>query len=95
MVGLTINKISQVFRNSFDSIIISAFIGLVCLAQYQNYYYIVSALTIVMNVIMTAVGAGIGNGIASESIKKIMRIIRNFYLNIAALLQFLQRVCCV
>ena len=70
VVGLTINKISQVFRNSFDSIIISAFIGLVCLAQYQNYYYIVSALTIVMNVIMTAVGAGIGNGIASESIKK-------------------------
>lgn len=70
VVGLTINKISQVFRNSFDSIIISSFIGLVCLAQYQNYYYIVSALTIIMNVIMTAVGAGIGNGIASESKQK-------------------------
>ena len=70
VVELTINKISQVFRNSFDSIIISSFIGLVCLAQYQNYYYIVSALTIIMNVIMTAVGAGIGNGIASESKQK-------------------------
>lgn len=70
VIGLTINKISQVFRNSFDSIVISSFIGLVCLAQYQNYYYIVSSLTIIMNVIMTAIGAGIGNGIASDSINK-------------------------
>ena len=38
IIGLTLNKLAQVCRNSFDSIIISSFLGLVILARYQNYY---------------------------------------------------------
>ena len=40
--GLFLYKICGVFRNSFDSIIISAFVGLIALSQFQNYYYIIT-----------------------------------------------------
>ena len=70
IIGLTLNKLAQVCRNSFDSIIISSFLGLVILARYQNYYYITSALTVMVSIITTAVGAGIGNSIAAETVEK-------------------------
>ena len=70
IIGLTLNKLAQVCRNSFDSIIISSFLGLVILARYQNYYYIISALTVMVSIITTAVGAGIGNSIAAETVEK-------------------------
>ena len=38
--GLMINKLCQVSRNSFDSIFVSAFLGLKITAMYSNYYYI-------------------------------------------------------
>ena len=70
IIGLTLNKLAQVCRNSFDSIIISSFLGLVILARYQNYYYIISALTVMVSIITTAVGAGIGSSIAAETVEK-------------------------
>lgn len=70
IIGLTLNKLAQVCRNSFDSIIISSFLGLVILARYQNYYYIISALTVMVSIITTAVVAGIGNSIAAETVEK-------------------------
>ena len=70
IIGLTLNKLAQVCRNSFDSIIISSFLGLVILARYQNYYYIISALTVMVSIITTAVGSGIGNSIAAETVEK-------------------------
>lgn len=70
IIGLTLNKLAQVCRNSFDSIIISSFLGLVILARYQNYYYIISALSVMVSIITTAVGAGIGNSIAAETVEK-------------------------
>ena len=70
IIGLTLNKLAQVCRNSFDSIIISSFLGLVILSRYQNYYYIISALTVMVSIITTAVGAGIGNSIAAETVEK-------------------------
>jgi len=65
--GLMINKICDTFRNSFDSLIISSFIGLTATAIYGNYYYIYSALYGVMLVICNAMSASVGNSIVKNS----------------------------
>ncbi|MBR3252637.1 polysaccharide biosynthesis protein [Candidatus Saccharibacteria bacterium] len=65
--GLVINKICDTFRNSFDSLIISSFIGLTATAIYGNYYYIYSALYGVMLVICNAMSASVGNSIVKNS----------------------------
>ena len=70
VVGLFIYKICGVFRNSFDSIIISAFLGLVILAKYQNYYYIITMITGIMGIITSSVTAGIGNSVVTETVDK-------------------------
>ncbi len=67
MSGLMINKICDTFRNSFDSIIISSFIGLTATAIYENYYYIYSALYGIMLMIVNAMSASIGNSIVKNS----------------------------
>lgn len=65
--GLTINKICDTFRNSFDSLIISSFIGLTATAIYGNYYYIYSAVYGIMLVICNAMSASVGNSIIENS----------------------------
>lgn len=65
--GLMINRICDTFRNSFDSIIISSFIGLTATAIYGNYYYIYSAIYGIMLVICNAMGASVGNSIIKNS----------------------------
>ena len=65
--GLMINKICDTFRNSFDSLIISSFIGLTATAIYGNYYYIYSALYGIMLVISSAMSASIGNAIVKKT----------------------------
>jgi len=68
--GLMVQKVSQVSRNSFDSIFISAFLGLSAAAIYSNYYYIMSAVHGLMAVVIPAVAASAGNSIVSESEEK-------------------------
>lgn len=63
-------KIGAVVVDSVDTIVISAFLGLTVLAIYQNYFYILTAITGMINVIMTSCLAGIGNSIATESREK-------------------------
>lgn len=67
MKGLVIAKVGGVSRNAFDSIFISAFLGLVEVAKYNNYYYISSAITGMMVLIHTAIMASIGNSVAVET----------------------------
>ena len=64
--GLAINKLSDTCRNSFDSIIISSFLGLTATAIYGNYYYVYSALYGVMMVIANSMGASVGNCIVKK-----------------------------
>lgn len=68
--GMMLYKISYVFRNSFDSIVISTFLGLVVLAQYQNYYYIMNSVAGFLSVIATSITAGIGNSMNVDSPSK-------------------------
>lgn len=71
-------KVGTVIVNSADSIVISAFLGLTVLAIYQNYYYIITAVIGIVNVIFTSCSAGIGNSIVVETKEKNYRDLKKF-----------------
>ena len=64
------SKIGGIIYDSADTIVISAFLGLTVLAVYQNYFYILNAITGFVAVIFSACTAGIGNSIVMESKEK-------------------------
>ena len=64
------SKIGGVVADSVDTVVISAFLGLTTLAIYQNYFYVVSAVTGFISVIFNSCLAGIGNSIVTESKEK-------------------------
>lgn len=68
--GLMIQKFCQSTRNTFDSIFVSAFLGLTQVAMYNNYFYIMQAVVAMLNVICTSISAGVGNTIAMETKEK-------------------------
>lgn len=68
--GLAITKVCGVMRDSVDSIVISAIIGLTSVAIYSNYFYVISAVHGVLTVITAGIRAGVGNSIATEGVKK-------------------------
>lgn len=72
------SKVGTVIVNSADSIVISAFLGLTVLAIYQNYYYIVTAVIGIVNVIFTSCSAGIGNSIIVETEDKNYKDLKKF-----------------
>lgn len=67
VAGLFIYKICYVFRDSIDNIVVSAFLGIVVLAKFNNYFYIVSTIIGFMDVIKYSIPAGVGNSIVTES----------------------------
>lgn len=70
VAGVFIYKIANVFRDSFDSIVISAFLGLSALGKFSNYYSIVTSLSAFVMVFRNSITAGIGNSIVTETVKK-------------------------
>lgn len=76
--ALMIGKICDTFRNSFDSIIISSFLGLLMTTVYGNYYYIYSALYGVLLVVCKALAGSVGNSISCESVQKNYQDMRKF-----------------
>ena len=68
--GMLITKVQAVSRNSFDSIFISAFLGLGLNAIYSNYFYIMSSVLGVMYIFTASITSGIGNSVAIESVDK-------------------------
>jgi len=68
--GLMIQKLCQTSRNSLDSIFISMFLGLTTVAIYNNYYYIMNAVTGILTIIISNMVASIGNSVATEKIQK-------------------------
>lgn len=64
------SNFSYVISNSADTLVISSFLGLTVLAIYQNYYFIISSLKTLIEVIVGACIAGIGNSLVTESPEK-------------------------
>ncbi len=78
IADLFTSKIGGVIYDSADTIVISAFLGLTVLAVYQNYFYILSAITGFIGVIFSACTAGIGNSIIVESKDKNFNDLKKF-----------------
>lgn len=72
------SKIGGIIYDSADTIVISAFLGLTVLAVYQNYFYILNAITGLIAVVFQACMAGIGNSIVMESKEKNYRDLNKF-----------------
>lgn len=70
VAGLFLYKVCYTFRDNFGPIMISAFIGLTELAKYNNYWYIITAITGCIVILSNSITAGVGNSMATESEKK-------------------------
>ena len=64
---LFIAKLGGVVLNSADTIVISAFLGLTILAVYQNYYFVMSSVCGIMEILLISITAGLGNSYITES----------------------------
>ena len=69
VLGLSINKICGVLTNSFDSVIISSFLGLTILGQYNNYFVITNAVIFLICIITASATSSIGNSMVCESLE--------------------------
>ena len=68
--GASVNKLCYVLSNSFDNIIISGFLGLAILGQYNNYFVIANAVVIFVKIVTTSATSSIGNSLVCESKEK-------------------------
>lgn len=68
--GMVYQKIGGIVLNSSSSLVISSFLGLVVLAKFQNYYYIIFALFSILAVIYNSVIPSIGNSVASQTVNE-------------------------
>ena len=84
------SKLGYTIVSSADTIVISAFLGLTVLAQYQNYYYIMSSIIGFMSIIYASITAGVGNSMLTKSIDKNYEEFRTFTL----LVSFVNGICC-
>ncbi|MBQ3789954.1 MAG: polysaccharide biosynthesis protein [Lachnospiraceae bacterium] len=69
-------RFSAVVSESVDTLVITSFMGLVVLAVYQNYFYILSSVRTVLQVVLGACIAGVGNSLVTETADKNYRDLR-------------------
>ncbi len=82
------SKIGGVAVNSADTIVISAFLGLTMLGIYQNYFYIITALIGIIQIVLNACTAGIGNSLIVETKEKNFKDFRTFAFILAWIVGF-------
>lgn len=70
VIGLMLTKIGAATRNTFDSIVVSMYLGLVTVAMYNNYFLVINGVNSFLGVLCVSITAGIGNKIATESTQK-------------------------
>lgn len=88
--GLALQKFCGASRNSFDSIIVSMFLGLTAIAIYSNYYYIMYSIHVFLYQIPNSIRASVGNSIATESQDKNYRDFNKMNL----IYMFISGLCC-
>lgn len=77
--GIALQKICSTSRNSFDSIVVSMFIGLIAIGIYNNYYQIMISVHAFLYIIPNAIRASAGNSVAKESVAKNYDDFRKFH----------------
>lgn len=63
-------KLGAVVLKQADTIVISSFLGLRVLAIYQNYYFILSSVINVIEMVLSTITAGLGNSFITETKEK-------------------------
>jgi O-antigen/teichoic acid export membrane protein len=63
-------KLNTVVLNAADNIVMSAFLGLTVIAIYGNYYYIMSSIIGFLGICYSAMTAGLGNSLQTETLDK-------------------------
>ncbi|MBW9211940.1 MULTISPECIES: lipopolysaccharide biosynthesis protein [Terrabacteria group] len=61
------HKVGSTVLVSIDSILISSFLGLATLSKYSNYYYILTAVNALIEIVTNGSIAGIGNKLITDS----------------------------
>ena len=72
--SIFMHKVGGVITNSTDNLVISSFLGLVAVAAYGNYYYIVTSVAGLVAVVYSSMTGGFGNKIYTESKKENFRL---------------------
>lgn len=70
VAGLLICNVSSITYTTFDSIILSSFLGLTAVAVYSNYLIIFDSVSNIIVLIRLAMQASVGNSVACETIEK-------------------------
>lgn len=74
--GLFGTKLNSIVVNQADNIVISAFLGLVALAQYSNYFHILSTVSGFVMIVFSSMTAGIGNKIEVDDAESVFGLFR-------------------
>ena len=72
--SIFLHKVGGVITNSTDNLVISAFLGLVAVASYGNYYYVVTSVAGLVAVVYSSMTGGFGNKIYTESKEENFRL---------------------
>lgn len=67
--GMMIRKFRNQLRGAIDNIVISAVLGLVVLAKFQNYYLIMSVPLMILGTVRSSVLQSLGNSVATETVE--------------------------
>lgn len=70
VLALMCHKIGGTILNSADNIVLSAFMGVVVVSNFGNYYYIMNAVESVVIICFAGMTAGIGNSFVTETVEK-------------------------
>ena len=65
--SIFMHKVGGVITNSTDNLVVSAFLGLVAVAAYGNYYYVVTSVAGLVAVVYSSMTGGFGNKIYTET----------------------------
>lgn len=82
------SKVATTLLSSGDTLVISSVLGLVALATYQNYYYLISAVLGCFTIIHTAITAGIGNSLIVDAEEKVKNIFDTLLFSILWMITF-------
>ena len=77
--AMFMHKIGAILVNTIDSLIISAFIGVVILGKYSNYTTIMTSLMSILSLIFTSLTSVVGHACVKEDKKRILRYYNFFF----------------
>ena len=78
VASIFLHKVGGVVSYSMSNLVISAFLGLVAVAAYGNYYYVYTAVAGIVWIVYHSMSSGFGNRIHTESRQKNFQLFMEF-----------------